>query len=57
MNIKITAKQFVSERRENSAFSKLAKIKIWIKYLAEKGWLIFTKSFWDAVLEKYGPKQ
>jgi len=56
MKLKITAKRLVVEKRQKTRYSRIATVKGWLKCLAEKCWQIFTKSFWDAFLEKYGPK-
>ena len=41
---------------ENSTLSRWAKLKGWLKHVAEKGWQIFTKSFWEAVFDRVWPK-
>ena len=52
MKVKITIKRLVAEKRQNATLSKFAKTKDWLKHVVEKGWQIFTRSFWEAVLDR-----
>jgi hypothetical protein len=40
----------------NATSAKGWGITILFKNIIEKGWQIFTKSFWDSVFERWGPK-
>jgi len=56
IKLNITTKRLVVEKRQNTNFSKFVKIKGWLKYMAEKGWQIFTKSCCDAFFDRVFPK-
>ena len=45
-----------AEAEWDTTLSKFAKTIGWFKHVAEKGWQIFTKSFWEAVFERFWPK-
>ncbi len=49
-------KVVLAKKKQNAARSKTAKIVRCTKNLFEKGWAIFTKSFWEALLERVWPK-
>lgn len=40
----------------NSNPSKRTKTKGYFKYAVEKGWQIFTKSFWETLFDRVWPK-
>lgn len=44
--------------RQQRTNDRQLKIQVWpwIKKMVEKGWQIFTKSFWEALFDKYGPR-
>ena len=45
-----------SETAQDTTPAKRGRKGAWFKYVFEKGWQIFTKSFWEAVLDRYWPK-
>jgi len=51
--MKISMKQPVDGKRQKKVCSKITTIKGWLKCWAE----IFTKGFWFAFFEKYGPRE
>ena len=44
------------ETKPKAPRGKLRRLRIGIKKVVEKGWQIFTKSFWEAVLDRVLPK-
>jgi hypothetical protein len=46
-----------TETKRNAAPAKGWGITTLFKNIIEKGWQIFTKSFWEAVLDRVWPKQ
>jgi hypothetical protein len=45
-----------AERGGNATAAKGWWVTTFFKNIIEKGWQIFTKSFWDSVFERWGPK-
>ena len=55
----VSAKQVAqksAEAKQNTFPSKFVKTTGRLKHVAEKGWQIFTKSFWEAFFDRVWPK-